>query len=146
MALFKHVYRVFSKYRYNDEEFVKTISIGMTTNHNESMHHLLREMVPKKERAGLDAIKLGAALASSGTMMGIKLDRIYSEASLNLILSYARRRHFVCLIIDGSWLAKFPARGKTPLLKRKWMRRSLVGKEQCTGKDNCIGIIPGPNQ
>ena len=35
----------------------------MTTNHNEAMYKLFSDMVPKKEKAGLDAIKLGAALA-----------------------------------------------------------------------------------
>ena len=89
MALVKHVNRIFSKYRYNDEEFFKTISIGMTTNHNESMHHLLREMVPKKERAGLVAIKLGAALAV------IRYNDGY-QAVQNIFRSFSQSDPFIC--------------------------------------------------
>ena len=62
-ALIEHVGRILSEYRYNDGEFIKTLSFGMTTNHNESIHNLLFSMIPKKDRAGLDAIKLEAALA-----------------------------------------------------------------------------------
>ena len=40
-ALIEHVGRIFSEYRYNDGEFIKTLSFGMTTNHNESIHNLL---------------------------------------------------------------------------------------------------------
>ena len=63
MALVEHVKRIFSKHRYNDEEFIYTLSFGMTTNHNAVMHGILFGMVPKKEKVGLDALKLGAALA-----------------------------------------------------------------------------------
>ena len=62
-ALVEHVQLIFSEFHYNDEEFIKTVSFGMTTNHNEAMYRLFSDMVPKKEKAGLDAVKLGAALA-----------------------------------------------------------------------------------
>ena len=57
-ALVKHIYRIFSRYRYNDETFIQCLSYGITTNHNESLHHILSEMVPKKLRATIDTMKL----------------------------------------------------------------------------------------
>ena len=63
MALVEHVKRIFSEHRYNDEKFIETLSFGMTTNHNEVMHGILFGMVPKREKVGLDGLKLAAALA-----------------------------------------------------------------------------------
>ena len=62
-ALVDFIGQTFSKYKYNDEEFIQTLIFGMTTNHNESIHHVLFDMVSKKERTGLKVMKLGAALA-----------------------------------------------------------------------------------
>ena len=61
VALVEHVKLIFSEFHCNDEEFIKTVSFGITTDHNEAMYNF-SDMVPKKEEAGLDAIKLGAAL------------------------------------------------------------------------------------
>ena len=42
---------------------MQSLRYGITTNHNESLHHILSEIVPKKLRATIDTVKLGAALA-----------------------------------------------------------------------------------
>ena len=61
--LTEHVARIFTKYKYNDEEFIQTLGFGMTTNQNEVVNHILFSMVQKKDRGGFNAMKLGAALA-----------------------------------------------------------------------------------
>ena len=62
MKLIAHVNRIFSKYRYNEEEFIHTLSFGLTTNNNESMYGILRDMVPKKAKPALDAILTGSCV------------------------------------------------------------------------------------
>ena len=82
VALVEHVQLIFSEFHYNDEEFIKTVSFGMTTNHNEAMYRLFSDMVPKEEKAGLNAVKLGAALAIIRYNDGLKaVENIFQSFS-----------------------------------------------------------------
>ena len=53
---------VFTKYRYNTEEFVGQIAQGQTSNHNEAIHNILFSMVRKTDAVCLDLMRLGSAL------------------------------------------------------------------------------------
>ena len=57
------IFSTFDEFKYNKEEFIEKISGGMTSNHNESTHNILFQMVEKTEAIGIDVMKLGAALA-----------------------------------------------------------------------------------
>ena len=48
VALVDYVKRIFSEFRYNHEEFIQTVSLGMTTNHNEAIHSFLNDMAQKR--------------------------------------------------------------------------------------------------
>ena len=61
--LVHYISRIFTEYNYNDVNFLQTLSFGKTSNLNESLHGVLRELVPKAGRAGFFSLCLGAALA-----------------------------------------------------------------------------------
>ena len=86
-ALVMHIYQLFSRFRYNDEGFIQTLRYGITTNRNESLHHILSEIVPKKLRATINTMKLGAALAIIRYNDGYK-------AVLNIFSSFSQSGHF----------------------------------------------------
>ena len=86
-ALVKHIDQLFSRFRYNDERFIQSLRYGITTNHNESLHHILSEIVPKKLRATINTMKLGAALAI------IRYNDEY-KAVLNIFSSFSQSGHF----------------------------------------------------
>ena len=57
------IFNTFDEFRYNKEEFIDKVSGGMTSNYNESIHHILFEMVEKTDAVGMDIMRLEAALA-----------------------------------------------------------------------------------
>ena len=100
----------------------------MTTKHNESIHSILFAMVPRKDRDGLPAMELRAALAIIRYNEGYK-------AVQNIIISFSQSDPFIrtqeAFRLLGSkriLSSRNPIRGKTPLLKRKCIIRSFESK------------------
>ena len=57
------IFSTFDDFKYNNEEFIDTISDGITSNHNEAIHSILSQMFRKTEAVGMDTMKLGIILA-----------------------------------------------------------------------------------
>ena len=54
---------LFQEFGYDSEDFVRKISQGLSSNHNEAIHSLLFTMVHKTDAIGKDVMDLGSALA-----------------------------------------------------------------------------------
>ena len=135
---------IFSKYRYNEEEFINTLSLGLTTNNNESMYGILRDMVPKKARPALDAIKLGAALAI------IRYNDGFNPV-LNIFESFSpsdpliRTREAFRIIENRRIMnSKNPIPWKDTVAEEQMHAEELREKKRSTDMVICMGSIPGP--
>ena len=58
-----YIQDIFANYGYNEPDFVRKICDGRTSNNNESLHHVLFQMVKKTEQVSNTVMRLGAALA-----------------------------------------------------------------------------------
>ena len=98
-SLVEYVTRIFTKYRYNDVNFVKTIRYRTSTNNNEVLHSILKDMLPKRDRPGMESVRLGAALAI------IRFNDGYSSV-FNIFKSFQPTNPFIrtkegCRLLDN---------------------------------------------
>ena len=61
--LSEYIQKLFSDYKYNSPDFIKKICDGKISNNNESLHHILFQMVKKTEQVSETVMRLGSALA-----------------------------------------------------------------------------------
>ena len=57
------VKEVFDHYNYDKDFFVDQIADGQTSNHNEALHHILFNIIPKTNAISYTTMRLGSALA-----------------------------------------------------------------------------------
>ena len=62
-AAVKIIFDVYEEFKLTTPAFIQKVSDGRTSNHNETIHSILFEIVPKTVSVGADVMRLGAALA-----------------------------------------------------------------------------------
>ena len=107
------------------------------------MHNLLFDMVPKKERAGFDAIKLGAALAVNRYNDGY-------QSVLNIFQSFSQSDPFIITkeafrLLDNRRImaGKIPSPWQDTFSEEEMNKAKLNGQRAMHGQGYSHGLYSG---